>query len=92
MDDTLGASRSWTATPVASTRGAAHTRAPYTPRPRVSWALLASGVNCVVAWVVAMRARSAASRAPALACLALALARDFASWAAVLENTINLPE
>ena len=61
--DTRGASRSCTATPVASTRGAAQARASSRPRAAASWALFASGAT----WVVAWRARPWARTAPALA-------------------------
>jgi hypothetical protein len=44
-DATAGASRFCTATPPASTRGAAQALAPSRLRPAVSWALLASGAT-----------------------------------------------
>ncbi len=56
-DATAGASRSCTATPPASTRGAAQARAPSRPRPAFSWALFASGATWVEAWLVTCRAR-----------------------------------
>ncbi|HEY7918798.1 MAG TPA: hypothetical protein VIE45_04050 [Streptosporangiaceae bacterium] len=48
--ETAGASRSCTASPPASTRGAVQARAPSRPRPADSWALFASGTTWVVAW------------------------------------------
>ncbi len=87
-EETAGAIRSCTVTPACSTRGAAHDRACCTPWLAVSWALLASGVNCSLA----ATARPCTRIAWALACMAPALARDFTSWLLVLENTINLPE
>ena len=91
MSETLGATRSATACPERSTRGAAQTLASCTLWRAVSRALLASGVACVAARRACRRALFAPASACRRALLAPARAAALASCCLLLRDTMNLP-